>query len=701
MMPTYKPSNGVPDIWWSGLKDESTRAQTYEPVSIPIHTPLFMTFAPFGQTMAQFVTGSSARDHYGEEIFDERSKYATIVTPFLNLMNKYGNPYLLQRLRPVDANPEASVCIALKVVKTDNLIDYRRDGTGRYEYDANGRRIPMSATVSGYYAEWITLPARGADIGKQEKIEAEAFYRNDNTARSTIYPIMELQARWFGEEGNNLGIRLHAPVKSDELTSGVVMQDNEAFTYGIEVVRRRDAKTKPRTIKNYYDKAITLFTFKEDIYHDKMGGMYSLEDIFEESYSDLGSANAPKKYSDIGKIHIYHEYLEEVLDLFYTAEKPYAHANELVDADPTSGKHLMNILTGLDFLGVPYRRVQIGSSLTGANVVMGPNSTLFLTGGSDGTMGNQSYDNLVYTEFDNFGQLETKYADIGRYPFHQVYDCGFSAKTKSKLINALLVRPDVNVTLSTIDLIESPNKMPDAQLEASVGATLVNTLRQLPESEKWGTPGYRGFVIPYASKLIGNARYRKWIPLTYEVAAWRAEYMGSPVGLKPNYGYDLPPFNHLRHLDPTKMTNPWLSAPQRERNWTNGLCHFRHKTDSLIFCPALKSVYPDDTSVLTSDITTQITCDLNYYGFVVWSNLTGNTKYSNEDLCKISDEMFKNYAAGRYDDRVVVIPNTHLTRADVRNGWSWTSEIHMYAKNMKTQTEMYLVAHRFEDLNNG
>ena len=122
---------------------------------------------------------------------------------------------------------------------------------------------------------------------------------------------------------------------------------------------------------------------------------------------------------------------------------------------------------------------------------------------------------------------------------------------------------------------------------------------------------------------------------------------------------------------PTPLLELLAPASDRERNWANGICHWRWKTDKIIFNPGLKTVYSNDTSVLTSDITLQATCDLNYYGYVVWSNLTGNSKLSDEELCQLSNEMFDNYTLGRYDDRFRIIPNTHLTKEDEINGWSW------------------------------
>lgn len=702
MMPTYKPANSVPAIWWSGLKDESTRAQIYEAPLIPIHAPLFMTFAPKGQTTAQFVSGSTALAHYGEEIFDTRSKYATIVTPFLTLMNRYANPYLLQRLRPTDANPEATLCLALKVVKTDNLEEFRRDAFGKYVVEANGRRVPTNIVNTGYYLEWTILPVRDGKIGKQEKMQGDAAYKKDTTALSTIYPIVEFKARWFGEEGNNLGIRLYAPTRSENKTSDEVMNANGAYTYGIELVRRKDPRSKPYTLQNNFGRDLSYFSFKEDVYHNKMGGAYSLNDVLDDNYNDMANVNRPPKYSDLGDVHVYHEYLDELLEELFLHEQPFAQANELVDANVNDGKHLINILTGKDFNNTPYYRIQVGESLTGSNVTFGKTSTHYFTGGSDGTMGNEAYDAAVRNEFEFFGQLETKFDDIGRYPFHQVYDVGFTEKTKLKLLNALTVRQDVNVTLATVDVIsDKGRKVQDLQQEADSAAALVTAARNFPESEKWGTPAYRAVVIPGASKLANNTKYRRYVPATYEIAGWRAEYMGSPDGFKPGRGYDAPPYNHVRHLDPRYFTSSWAPASLREKNWANGVCHWRYKTDRIIFNPGIKTVYSDDTSVLTSDITLQATCDLNYYGYVVWANLTGTTQLTDEDLCKVSDEMFDDYSRGRYDGRFAIVPNTHLTIEDETNGWSWTNEVHIYAKMMKTQSEMYLVAHRFGDLNNG
>ena len=63
-----------------------------------------------------------------------------------------------------------------------------------------------------------------------------------------------------------------------------------------------------------------------------------------------------------------------------------------------------------------------------------------------------------------------------------------------------------------------------------------------------------------------------------------------------------------------------------------------------------------------------------------------------------SDALIKANVAGKFDARVVIVPETFYTSDDDQRGYSWSCNIHMYAPNMKTVGTFTIVAHRIEDL---
>ena len=250
--------------------------------------------------------------------------------------------------------------------------------------------------------------------------------------------------------------------------------------------------------------------------------------------------------------------------------------------------------------------------------------------------------------------------------------------------------------MSTCDFIANKNQAPDVGKEESIGANLVSKARNYPESELFGTGAMRACIIPQAMKLINNPRYKKYVPMTYEVARMRAQYMGQPGGMLPGYGYDAPPYNHV--TEGKEVTNAYIPVESRIRSWDNGLSYFLHKTDRIMFCPGLKTVYKNDTSVLTSDITMQIICDIDYICFQVWTELTGNSKMTDEEFMKESDRLIADRVRNRYDGRVVVVPNTYKDTKDKAQGYSWTCRVDLYANNMRTLNKSFIVAKRMEDL---
>ena len=52
----------------------------------------------------------------------------------------------------------------------------------------------------------------------------------------------------------------------------------------------------------------------------------------------------------------------------------------------------------------------------------------------------------------------------------------------------------------------------------------------------------------------------------------------------------------------------------------------------------------------------------------------------------------------RFDERVVIVPDTYETKYDEQRGYSETCKIHVYGNNMKTVTSFTVVAHRRSEL---
>jgi len=717
VMATFEPHNSTPLIWYPGTKDESIRPVPYVAPEIPMHLPVVFTYASKGPFSAVIASASSAVELFGEEIFDEKSPYGTLATPFANLFKEYANPMMIQRLHPKDM-PEASrFCLAIEYVRSKQFKKAEFNAlNNEYSYDANNELIlDKGEPVDGILARWVVLrmPANGHH-GELQVTTGDLHVRDDVTTMSKIVPILEFKAQWKGKQGNNIGIRINVPTRYQGLTSQDLdlTLDQGARLYDIQVVTRPNDRADGSAVQTNYGSYSVRGMLKPGAFDMNAGNAsVDLEEIFLDHYQDFDTRGGkPAKYGHIGSFHIYHDNLKQVLTDMYeveslTGNSKLATANSIQEGQPMASLeealYLMNPFTGRDQEGRPYNAIYVMRELDDQRATsISADNTFWLRDGGDGTMNDVAANELVCEIFDTMSTgneaMPTTWRDQGKYPFRQIYDVGYSTKTKVSMYKVLGVRQEANLTMSTCDFIANKNQAPDVGKEESIGANLVSKARNYPESELFGTGAMRACIIPQAMKLINNPRYKKYVPMTYEVARMRAQYMGQPGGMLPGYGYDAPPYNHV--TEGKEVTNAYIPVESRIRSWDNGLSYFLHKTDRIMFCPGLKTVYKNDTSVLTSDITMQIICDIDYICFQVWTELTGNSKMTDEEFMKESDRLIADRVRNRYDGRVVVVPNTYKDTKDKAQGYSWTCRVDLYANNMRTLNKSFVVAKRMEDL---
>ena len=70
-----------------GARDDSTRQDVLEEITLPQHCPLGYQFAAWGTNMPTLFRGTGTVRMYGAETFDVTSKYCTHQTNFVNIFN--------------------------------------------------------------------------------------------------------------------------------------------------------------------------------------------------------------------------------------------------------------------------------------------------------------------------------------------------------------------------------------------------------------------------------------------------------------------------------------------------------------------------------------------------------------------------------------------------------------------------------------
>ena len=135
----------------------------------------------------------------------------------------------------------------------------------------------------------------------------------------------------------------------------------------------------------------------------------------------------------------------------------------------------------------------------------------------------------------------------------------------------------------------------------------------------------------------------------------------------------------------------------RNRNWDVGLNWVtRYDRTSYVF-PAIKTVYGDDTSVLTSYLTACAIIQLNKIAHKAHRTFSGISGLTPAQFTKRVNDFVSEQVRGKFDDRFVIRPRAYFTSLDEVRNYSWTLPIDIWAAGMKTVMTTYVVARRIED----
>lgn len=789
-MSSTQITNSTPRIILTGIKDESIRVVPAEPEVLPQHFPLFYGIFPKGDENVNAVDATAFAKMYGDEGLDLAGKYTTHGTPFIKGVLSEGNMVMVQRLRPPAAKTawlRLSVTIQkgkkteyvmgedrrerARVTDTDAVIvrwttaNKNPDSKMWQSLTAEERRIREMQDTFGNGADWQTALKQktGTDSGS-------------GAGQEVTIPIMDLEVSNFGDYGNNLGIRISAPTTKSRIQPDArFFQSTLARPYRIEMISRKNRRATTQTVPTLDGESFVDLTFKPGVVDAANGSIDKyIGTALLDRYRDLEPAQAVlPTYGPFNAIHVYEDNVAYVLREMYNAEMVEdekireasatgtttdTHGNVVAldfstnsfdgirleksiydDAtdEETQPWYQMDMLTGCNFYGHPYRAVEVKSLYRAAQegstaVDMKETTDLWASEGSDGlNFGdvftavrtddaaeesyyaeaarwakhkniNDLYNELVSQRLREFEHDACPYLDMARYPFSVFYDTGFPLHIKRDIVTLIRKRKDVSICLSTHEVGAGENPV-NGVTPITINSNEVGRIGAIsrfctsyPESEVYNTKCVRANIIMQSGKII-NSQYRGYVPMTYEIAMKRARFMGLGDGrMRAGFGYDQDGVKQLRYMK--QVSNPFVPEVAREKNWTSGATWAQYYDRHQMFFPAVRTVYSEDTSVLISDINMLIATDLEKVCFRAWRRLVGDTKRTPGQFAELSDRYITEDVEGRYDGRVIIKPRTYYTPADVARGYSWRCEINAYFNNMKTVGLFTVVARRQEEL---
>lgn len=679
---TFIPRNGAPLNNKQGWQDNSVPELVRTPTGDAIHKPLIFTFAARGVDNEAFpLTGDNALSLLGRNVFDLRGPYATFNTPYQAMFNANANECMYQRLIPEDAKT-ASVRVFADVLET-KVPSYERDSNGIVQYDNSGKpkiKEQVDGLVIVFRSVVIdeTTPAIGAGV------VIDGTMTGEGGTKSKLYPLFDIAGPYAGADVNGFGFKL-IPLseKSSPALTSSYQNEVGGRVYSLQWFETLAGVTSPVVWKTLTGMSSINFSFKPDAYYQPMRTQLDFEvvvaDAYRQTMPDIGEL---PDYGPFEQFYLYRENLETVLGL----------AQAAITTDAPADPYMVDIFGGYDLLGQPYDGLQVNPATETGKVVFSASNIHYLQGGSDGTMNNDVYDELVRREmllFPDGGKV--RYDNELKYSLGCFWDSGFSFDTKAALVNFIGRSRNTFLTLATHVYNQGRN---DEQAEESAKIALIELITAVPESAYYGTPAARGMVTGQ-SAFIKNSSYKKPVPMNYSLANFFSKYLGAGDGrAKPAYRFSRGELTIIEDL--TDLSMPWKGNEVYASDWDVSLITARSYDYYRLFIPAIQSIYSEDRSVLNNALFNFMMTYVYRVSDRVWADMSGEAAMTDDERAKMIENKIIERLEGRLDNVAVVTPKAYFTADDKSNGYSVTLDLIAEGGVLLTQFNTTIKVYRRE-----
>lgn len=718
MVMIYK---ATPRAVLKGIKDESTRQLPAETSELPQHLPAFFLQTQESEEI-NIVGADAARAIYGAATFDKLSDYYNHQTVGANIALKNANQVMIVPIK-MEGAKKASIRLGVEIVAaTVDGVDKTRVIWHADPIDASGAEPFMAANIQDTYRQGnvtseVSLTKLGALIANGKEYYTPSAY----------FPIIDLEVEAKGSYGDSIALAIEAPtMKSPNPTDSAILATFGTFVYRLTLLRKMSVGSNPSIIYNRFSENTSDFVLKPDFVNKLTNVNMSFGEVITEQYQDVDDLERPPVYGPFSNVAVYQDNIEilaQMLGRDYTVEalddtsasKTFT-IKGLYDTDEEMQKNIyaINIFTGEAMSGVPYPTLDFTNARKFGGIRFGRDSVIYATGGSDGfpmTLGAvdklallEKFDIAVRNWCDNFTDVNPLF-DSARYPFSNIWDTGFSINTKKSLMKPTGQHKRLWSTVATHAVadyaspIDATGWMYKEALtggeEVAVGMLLRAAGLLIPEAIEFGTPTVRIALCGRSGTMVDKS-YRGRLPLTIELIDKVSAYFGSGDAiLNPNKAFDVYPNNRVNLMKDINIT--YQSGNVYNASWDAGIMWVQNDDIKSTFFPAFRTIYPDDTSVLTSYITMICACYIERTCEVVWRKLVGNGKLTDDEFIEESDKLLAQELNGKFDNRFKIVPKTYYTSTDETLGYRWSTDIEFYANNMKTVGLYTIISRRMSD----
>lgn len=696
--------NASPQVIDLGIQDLSTSIVTPQPIQIPQHLPKAFFYAKKGSTVPTPTIGAPMLLQYGAETFDINYQWYNHATRFIIGAAGAANTQMLQRVVPDDAKAPSNIVVYADIV-ADTVPNYIRNSDGGLVVDAATGTYAVDTatpTITGTRIKFITEYNETGEVLGLYKSKTGTMTTSGGVA-STMYPILELKAKYQGEYYNNLGFTISNLLSSDIDTR--ITDATKALPYKFSIVTRANPSAKYVIMPSLFGEPAVEFSFKDKAINPVTGARFDLETVFAQQWYNETDRLLPLKYDDFEGIKLYRDNLNKVLTVLMDNEKAHISATPVTWADGISASTLswfdfstddqtildsesglIDLFTGKSSKNVNYFTVihDDGTpTLTGKQkeVSISATTPIFLNGGSDGTLSQANFETVVTREMQKYLDANSDVMDDAVNIESVMYDSGYTVTTKKELCNFIAVRKDTAIGLSTHEDQLGEGLLPLSDQRA-IAVALKTRLKLTPESAYYGTPVTRGIIVAGTGLMTDNSS-RNRIPLLYSVAVKSAQFMGAGTGeWNGVYAFDRAPGNIVTELKDIQPN--FIPAGIKPTLWNDGIVWAQPYDRTQYHFPAIQTVYENDTSVLNSWFTIIAAITLTKIANNAWRNFTGATDLTDAELADAIVDFVNTATSNKFDGRIVVIPEVQFTSTDKQRGYSWRLVNKLYANNMKS-----------------
>ncbi len=740
-----------PRLVYGGVTQAELGGATYEEVPLPQHLPHCWFFAKFGTDKPVITPSAVFNDRYGADTLLPSKPFFNHATGMANIFLGQGRTILAERLIPPNAK-KAMLRVSLELIPTEIPV-YERHPDGRFVYAVNATtgaydRVATAAPpIKGWnvvlHKTRTPFAAAGPDAGKFGMAGAGIDYRlgsvESNTdathklgmiggvaQQSRIYALFDAEIATHGKYGDSIGLEIKAlTADSSPSINMTTLTATKTFPYSLRTMVLGDNTLIPSAVATLDGDDTIQLILKDNVVSPTEGTPLSFAQHFIRAYGDPNSING--KAGPFGRVHVYSKNITEILKLLIngdaakgiSGEKDYADkyfaAGGDVDYARVENQHLLNILTGVDYKGIPAFAFDVSNSDDFGGIRFDEGNVIYADGGDDGLILDEFghpdrkanlrlLDELVREKAKNYGVLGPNMLNIARYPASAYYDSGFSVDTKIAMMTITAKRKDVVVITGLHRIADFKpafgNEAPEWDYvgtlteseKRSIASNLYSNAQMIPESIIDGTGASR-IVIVRGDSLPYDARIPYNTPFTFDVAYKASRYMGSSNGnWDGRYAFEDPTVKVLEYVGQLDDTHD-LTEPQAARFWEVGTCYPLYWNPSSLYWPYLRTVHAEPSSPLTSLEYVFGTCTAvkeahKVFAILVGSNLE-EAQFVERSNQLITDRL---NSAIRFASKFRITVDTKITAADKKRRYSWTTEITFASGDYKTVNNLKIKA---------